>query len=79
LLKEMQQRGMIKADELRLGISVDEQARVLNGEAKIQPGLFAVGALTAGQFWEITAVPDIRFQAKDVSEAIARSLAPAAI
>ena len=29
------------------------------------------GALTAGQFWEITAAPDIRVQAKAVAEEIA--------
>ena len=70
LLKEMQQRGMIKADKLGLGISVDDQARVLDVDSNVQPGMFAVGALTAGQFWEITAVPDIRIQAKNVAEAI---------
>jgi uncharacterized NAD(P)/FAD-binding protein YdhS len=74
LLKEMQQRGMIKADKLGLGVSVDDQARVLDADAHVQPGIFAVGALTAGQFWEITAVPDIRLQAKNVAETIARSL-----
>lgn len=74
LLKEMQQRGMIKADKLGLGVSVDDQACVLDADAHVQPGIFAVGALTAGQFWEITAVPDIRLQAKNVAETIARSL-----
>lgn len=39
--------------------------------SRISPArLFAVGALTAGQFWEITAVPDIRVQAKVVVEEI---------
>lgn len=71
LLGEMQAQGMISADELGLGIAVDGQSQVLNGAGQPQPGLFAVGALTAGQFWEITAVPDIRMQAKKVAERIA--------
>ena len=74
LLQEMQQRSMIAMDELGLGISVDPHSRVLDAHGEIQSGLFAVGALTAGQFWEITAVPDIRNQAKQVAELIAASL-----
>jgi uncharacterized NAD(P)/FAD-binding protein YdhS len=50
---------------------VDGQSQVLKSVGQPQPGLFAVGALTAGQFWEITAVPDIRMQAKKVAERIA--------
>lgn len=72
LLKEMQQRGMIKADRLGLGISVDSTSRILNAAAETQPNIFAVGALTAGQFWEITAAPDIRVQARNIAESIAR-------
>jgi uncharacterized NAD(P)/FAD-binding protein YdhS len=71
LLKEMKRHGMIHVDPLGLGIVVDRDSRVLNGEGEPQPGLFAIGALTAGQFWEITAVPDIRVQAKRVADAVA--------
>jgi uncharacterized NAD(P)/FAD-binding protein YdhS len=71
LLKEMEAEGMIRPDELGLGISVDSQSQVLGAAGERQPGLFAVGALTAGQFWEITAVPDIRVQARKVAERIA--------
>jgi uncharacterized NAD(P)/FAD-binding protein YdhS len=71
LLGEMQAQGLISADELGLGIVVDGQSQVLKSVGQPQPGLFAVGALTAGQFWEITAVPDIRMQAKKVAERIA--------
>ncbi|PZM08183.1 FAD/NAD(P)-binding protein [Rhizobium tubonense] len=70
LLREMQAVGMVRADDLGLGISVDSQSQVLGTSGERQPGLFAVGALTAGQFWEITAVPDIRVQAKKVAEKI---------
>jgi uncharacterized NAD(P)/FAD-binding protein YdhS len=44
---------------------------VLNSEGAAQSNLYAVGALTAGQFWEITAVPDIRAQAEQVAAQIA--------
>lgn len=71
LLREMLEKGMIAADELGLGIVVDRHSRVLDAGGRQQDGLFAIGALTAGQFWEITAVPDIRMQALDVARSIA--------
>jgi uncharacterized NAD(P)/FAD-binding protein YdhS len=74
LLQEMQIEGMIRADELGLGISVDGESQVLGAAGQRQPGLFAVGALTAGQFWEITAVPDIRVQARKVAERVAAEM-----
>ena len=39
------------------------------------PGLFAVGPLTRGAFWEITSVPDIRSQAAGAAQARERARA----
>lgn len=78
LLREMREREMLVMDELGLGISVDPQSRVLDADGKAQPGLFAAGALTAGQFWEITAVPDIRVQASLLADVIAAQVAQTA-
>ena len=75
LLQAMRDQKMISMDDLGLGICVDGQSRVLDPEGQPQPGLFAAGALTAGQFWEITAVPDIRVQAKALAETIAAEIA----
>lgn len=71
LLLSMQQGGLLRPDPLGLGIVVDVMSQVCDGAGQAQEGLFAVGALTAGQFWEITAVPDIRVQARAVAEDIA--------
>jgi uncharacterized NAD(P)/FAD-binding protein YdhS len=73
LLKEMRQQRLIAADDLGLGIAVDAQSRVV-GHDERQPDVYGVGALTAGQFWEITAVPDIRVQSKRVAEHLSASL-----
>ncbi|WP_337270253.1 FAD/NAD(P)-binding protein [Oryzifoliimicrobium ureilyticus] len=75
LLKEMRNLGMIEADPLGLGIAVDRDSRILASDGIVQKNIYAVGALTAGQFWEITAVPDIRVQARHVSLAIASAYA----
>ncbi|GAA3066014.1 FAD/NAD(P)-binding protein [Rhizobium viscosum] len=71
LLKEMSRFQLIAPDPLGLGIQVDATSEVLGPSRILPTRLFAVGALTAGQFWEITAVPDIRVQAKAVVEEIA--------
>ncbi|MBX4916930.1 FAD/NAD(P)-binding protein [Rhizobium bangladeshense] len=77
LLQEMSRFELIAADPLGLGIQVDANSEVVAPSGISPARLFAVGALTAGQFWEITAVPDIRVQAKAVAEAIvARQSAP---
>ncbi|SER56758.1 FAD/NAD(P)-binding protein [Rhizobium sp. NFR03] len=70
LLVEMADQGMILPDRLGLGLRVDEMSRAICADSSTRSGLFAVGALTAGQFWEITAVPDIRVQAQTVAGAI---------
>lgn len=70
LLREMHRQGLIEADPLNLGITVDDQSRIPRSKSS-GPTIYAVGALTAGQFWEITAVPDIRVQARKVSQAMA--------
>lgn len=70
LLQRMLELDMIEKDPLGLGIKVDTDSVVLTPTKPERRGLFAVGALTAGQFWEITAVPDIRVQTLKVSEKI---------
>ncbi|MGF6177302.1 hypothetical protein [Ensifer sp. 4252] len=74
LLKSMIDRGLVVPDYLGLGIAVDEMSRVVGADGIANEGLLAVGQLTAGRFWEITAVPDIRVQARDIALAIARRL-----
>ncbi|MBP1862359.1 hypothetical protein [Rhizobium herbae] len=50
LLRQMLEDDLISADKLGLGVCVSRNAQVLNGHGSTQPGLFAGGALTAGQF-----------------------------
>jgi uncharacterized NAD(P)/FAD-binding protein YdhS len=46
---------------------------VIDAQGKAAKNLFAVGPITRGTFWEITAVPDIRI----ACEALAEHLMPA--
>jgi uncharacterized NAD(P)/FAD-binding protein YdhS len=67
LLRSLLDEGAARPDRLGIGLEVDENARA--GER-----LWALGPLTKGRYWEITAVPDIREQAATIAEDIAREL-----
>ena len=70
LLRQLLDDGLVTADELAIGLEVDERSRAAPGER-----LWALGTLTKGRYWEIIAVPDIRTQAAQVAEDIAMELA----
>ena len=74
LLRQLMTRGLIRPDASRLGAEVDADSRLIGAEGSPQSGLYAVGPLTRGSFWEITSVPDIRAQAADVAHHVLRGL-----
>jgi uncharacterized NAD(P)/FAD-binding protein YdhS len=55
--------NIARADALGLGLAVDSESRVISPNGSAHPSLFAVGALTRGTRWEITAIPEMREQA----------------
>ena len=58
--------NVARADSLGLGLAVDSESRVISANGSAHPSLFAVGALTRGTRWEITAIPEMREQANSV-------------
>ncbi|MBP2550117.1 putative NAD(P)/FAD-binding protein YdhS [Neorhizobium galegae] len=79
LLQAMAGRGQLQGDPLGLGIVVNGQSQLIARNGETHRHIYVVGALTAGRFWEITAVPDIRVQAHAVARDIcgALEMAPA--
>lgn len=71
LIRSLLTEGTVRPDPLRLGLDVTATCALLNQAGAISRRLFAVGPVTKGAFWEITAVPDIRRQC----ELLARHLA----
>ena len=69
LLKSLFEVGLARPDALDIGLEVDEHSRVAGGER-----IWALGPLTKGKWWEITAVPDIRGQVAAVADDIAKEL-----
>jgi uncharacterized NAD(P)/FAD-binding protein YdhS len=69
LLLSLFEAGLAKPDALDLGLEVDGRSRVAGAACA-----WALGPLTKGRYWEITAVPDIRGQVAAVASDIAEEL-----
>lgn len=50
-----------------IGLDVDAKNRVRNASGSVHTNLFAMGALTRGSWWEITAIPEIARQALEMA------------
>lgn len=75
LFRNLLARGMVRADEVDMGIEVTPDFAVVNERGEASDVLFAIGPLLKGTLWETTAVPELRAQAHQVASAL---LAPAA-
>ena len=69
VLRSLLDQGLAKPDHLGIGLEVDDQVRVIGS-----PRAWAMGSLGKARYWEIIAVPDIRVQAEQVAETIAKEL-----
>jgi uncharacterized NAD(P)/FAD-binding protein YdhS len=67
LIQQMLSEGLARAHPNGLGLDLDSEGRVLDGRGHVQGSLFAIGPLTAGAFWESTAVPEIRARAAAIA------------
>jgi uncharacterized NAD(P)/FAD-binding protein YdhS len=75
LIERMLRRGQARPDPLRLGLDVTLQGALRTREGTISRRLFAIGPLTKGLFWEMTAVPDIRRQCELLAAHVAQLVA----
>lgn len=66
LLQGLIADGIARPDSLGLGLAVDTDSRVISANGSAHSSLYAVGSLTRGTRWEITAIPELREQANAV-------------
>ncbi len=78
LVRRLLDKGMVRPDPLSLGLDVTQNCALLDREGAISRRLFAVGPVTKGAFWEMTAVPDIRQQAEYLAGQLATLVRPTA-
>jgi uncharacterized NAD(P)/FAD-binding protein YdhS len=68
LLRELISSGGARPDALDLGLDVTPTGALIDAKGKPAKDLFAIGPITRGTFWEITAVPDIRIACETLAE-----------
>jgi uncharacterized NAD(P)/FAD-binding protein YdhS len=71
LIQGLLRDGVVRPDPLRLGLDVSANCALLDRNGAVSRRLFAMGPVTKGAFWEMTAVPDIRRQAERLADYIA--------
>lgn len=75
LIRGLLDAGLARIDPLRLGIDVTAECTLVGRDGRAVQRIAAVGPVTRAQFWEITAVPDIRDQAAALARRMAAALA----
>lgn len=73
LLVSLIDAGLARPDAHRLGLDVDPDCRLIGADGAPHARLRAVGPMTRGAFWEITAVPDIRLQVWDLARRLSHA------
>ena len=75
LMQALLRTGLARPDPHRLGLDVSASGALINRDGQPSGRLFAVGPLTKGARWEITSVPDIRTQCRDMANSLGLLLA----
>jgi uncharacterized NAD(P)/FAD-binding protein YdhS len=77
LFKKLLERGLVRADELDMGIEVGADFAAVERDGGRSGFLYALGPLLRGSLWETTAVPELRGQAMRVAQALLQDVYPA--
>ncbi|WP_426203125.1 FAD/NAD(P)-binding protein [Pseudomonas sp. TWP3-1] len=72
LIRQLITDGLISIDELGLGVQVDDSLAVLGKTGMPSEWLSYVGPMLKANFWEATAVPELRLYASALARRIAR-------
>jgi uncharacterized NAD(P)/FAD-binding protein YdhS len=78
LIRNLLQAGLVRPDPLRLGLDVTAHCALKDADGAISRRFFAVGPVTKGAFWEMTAVPDIRRQCEFLATHLSLLMKPPA-
>ena len=67
LIRQMENDGIVHADELDLGLATDAEGRLLRADGTPAHGLRCLGTLLRGSVWECSGLPEIRSLAKAIA------------
>ena len=74
LFQNLITQGLIRADEMNLGIDATEEVKIIESDGTSSESLFTLGSLLKGKLWESTAVPELRVQAERLATIILEKL-----
>lgn len=74
LLRQLLRDGLARPDPCHLGFDVTTDGALVCADGTVSHTAFALGPLTRGRFWEITAIPDIRQQAETLAAHLSQHL-----
>lgn len=60
LIANLRRRGLCSGDDLSLGIACDDHYALIDAKGQPSTNIFYVGPYLRAQFWEATAVPELR-------------------
>ena len=67
LIRNLIAGGLVRVDDLSLGLDARPDGAVIGSDGDISPRLFTLGTALKGILWESTAIPEIRVQARDLA------------
>lgn len=70
LIKQLLADGVARPHATGLGFDINAGSELINSKGVPSSRLHAIGPLTTGGFWEITAVPEIRRRAHEIAQSI---------
>ena len=73
LIRALLATGQARPDPLHLGLDVTSRLALIGRTGHPSQALSAIGPVTSGVFWEVTAVPDIRVQAAHLAQTLLSS------
>jgi uncharacterized NAD(P)/FAD-binding protein YdhS len=79
LVQALRRRTLARLDAFAMGLDVAETLALRDPNGRAIPGLWALGPIVRGVFWECVAVPDVRVQAHAVARRVGAALGAAAV
>jgi uncharacterized NAD(P)/FAD-binding protein YdhS len=76
LLTHLLESGLIQSDPHELGLRVAENYALIDAQGRASPWLFYVGPFLRAEFWEATAVPELREHVARAMQVVRASLSP---
>ncbi len=70
LIASMVANGLIRPDQMKLGIDADVSFRVIGNDNEPSEDIYTLGGNLKGLLWESTAVPELRVQAENLANAL---------